>query len=66
MGKERGDVKREYGGIWAEEQGGRGADYGGMVRHSQQDVAPYEKWGWMGRKLDTRDLRIATRYVYQL
>ena len=31
--KERGEVKREYGGIWGEEKGN--ADYGVMVQHSK-------------------------------
>ena len=30
--KERGEVKKEYGGIWGEEEGG--AEYGVMVQHS--------------------------------
>ena len=38
--EEKSEVKGEYGGIWGEEEGD--ADYGGMVRPSQQDVAPYE------------------------
>ena len=32
-GKERGDLKGEYGGIWGEKE--ENADYGGMVQHSQ-------------------------------
>ena len=42
----RGDLKREYGGIWGEKE--EGADYGVIERPSQQDVVPYEKgfeWG---------------------
>ena len=39
-GKERGEVKGEYGRIWEEEGN---ADYGGMVQPSQQHVAPYVK-----------------------
>ena len=39
--KERGEVKREYGGVCGEEEGN--ADYGGMVQPSQQHVAPYVK-----------------------
>ena len=36
-GKERGEVKGKYGGIWGEEDK---ADYWGMVQPSQQYVAP--------------------------
>ena len=46
-GKERGKVMEKYGGIWEEEE--RNADYGGMVQHSQQRVAPCVKgveWGF--------------------
>ena len=35
-GKERGEVKEEYGGIWGEEEGD--ADYEGMVKPNQQHV----------------------------
>ena len=57
-GKERGEVKGEYGGIEVEEEGN--ADYGGMVQPSQQYVAPYVKgveWG-----LGTRGLRIVAAF----
>ena len=52
--KERGEVKREYGGVFREEEGN--AEYGGMVKPSQQHVAPcvkMVKWGF-----GTRGLRI--------
>ena len=37
-GKERGELKGEYGRNWGEEEGN--ADYEGMVQPSQQHVAP--------------------------
>ena len=40
-GKERLEVKGEYGGIWEEEEGN--SDYWGMVQPSQQHVAPCVK-----------------------
>ena len=43
--KKRGEVKREYGGIWEEEGN---TDYGRMVQPGQKNLAPYEKgveWG---------------------
>ena len=40
-GKERGEVKGEYGGISGEEQ--VNADYEGMVQPSQKCVAPCVK-----------------------
>ena len=40
-GKERGEVKGEYGRIWRAEDGN--ADYGGMVQPIQQYVAPCVK-----------------------
>ena len=46
-GKERREVKGEYGGVWGEEEGN--ADYAGMVQPSQQHVAPCIKvvdWGF--------------------
>ena len=52
--KERGEVKEEYDGISREEKGN--ADYGEMVKPSQQHVPPCVKgveWG-----LDTRGLRM--------
>ena len=45
--KERGKVKREYGGVCGEEEGN--ADCGGMAQPSQQHVAPCVKvveWGF--------------------
>ena len=42
--REEGEVKRKYQRIWEEEEEG-GADYRGMVRSSEQDVAPYEERG---------------------
>ena len=42
---EKGELKGGYGGIWRKEEGN--ADYGGMVRPSQQHVAPYVKRGWV-------------------
>ena len=56
--KERGDVKREYGGIWGEEEGN--ADYGVMMQPSQQHGAPYVKgieWG-----LGAKGLRIVAAF----
>ena len=51
-GKERGEVKREYGGVYGEEE--ENADYEGMVQPSQQHVAPCVKvveWGFGTRGL---------------
>ena len=58
--EEKSEVKGEYGGIWGEEEGD--ADYGGMVRPSQQDVAPSETGGLVRRGLDTRGVRIVARF----
>ena len=57
-GKEGRKVKREYGRISGEGEGN--ADYGGMVQHSQQHVAPCVtgvEWG-----LATRDLRMMATF----
>ena len=43
-GKDRGEVKVEYGGIVGEEGN---ADYGGMVQPSQKHVAPCVRMGWV-------------------
>ena len=57
-GKERGEVKEEYGGIWEEEEGK--SDYEGMVQPSQQHVTPCVKGiGW---ELNTRGLRIGAAF----
>ena len=56
--KERGEVKREYGGVCGEEEGN--ADYGGMVQPSQQHVAARAKiveWGF-----GTRGLRMLAAF----
>ena len=53
VGKEKGEVKREYGGNWEKEEN---ADYGGIVQPSEQHVKPRVKvvqW-----RLGTRGLRI--------
>ena len=45
-GKERTEVKTKYGTIWGEKEGN--ADYGVMVKPSQQHIAPRVKeveWG---------------------
>ena len=57
-GKERVEVKGEYGGTWEKEE--RNADNEGMVHTSQQYVAPRVKgveWG-----LDTRCLRMVAAF----
>ena len=56
-GKERGEVKREYGKIPGEEEGN--ADYGEMVQPSQQHVAPCVKGVKCG--LGTRNLKMASQ-----
>ena len=51
-------MKGEYGRILEEEE--RNADYGRIVQHSQQHVAPCIKWIEWG--LGTRSLRIVAAF----
>ena len=55
--KERGEIKREYGRIWGEEEEGD-AVYGGVLTAgpSQQDIAPHEKGSWVEKESSTRCL----------